>query len=500
MDGWAQDALLRLVNDALWVSTVVVDMPILIAPRRAGVRSDVSVDDGSEESLPGEAYVTLPDGLRALRMRDAWRLAALRKVLHDIKALVSHFAALPHMKGLAELHDELDDAVLLGGKTGTEDDEAVPDHLERLLAEAIVSMRRHSYRSWAKAVETLDWNSLGPAVWAEAKERLVTVSGDALEPSGVLGLIVEMVSNLDGERMPNEARICLAETLKHDLSQIGRVGSEPPLVQQKVGNSLAGALEIVTHRRVYDKRLQAEAVTACVVWMDREQHRAFAKTLSRQLAGRTEQNPLLIALHHALVTHPKLSCWDWKELDPTKNWRNIVRRAQTQSILARLGVGTRVEGQMREIHETFAFVQVDGGTAVLYPSHALWTFVPDLRLLLQRGQPIELVVATQRNLRSSGWEGETELVLSRKALTTDPRPALQAAIKTQTRHDAIFLGQQSGSSEAYVVFTGFAEPVIARLGQAKSATMPEVGSAMRLLVSSVLGNGRVTASLRAQGS
>ncbi len=490
---WTQHQLLRLTNDALWVTTIVMDMPIRIAPKKAGVRRDVSAEGFVEEGVPSEAYVRLPDGSTALRMRDVWRLAALRKVLQDIDELVGHIAEARRSSDLAALHGELKDAVLMGGDPGGTEGEATPDHLEQLLAEAIVSMRRHPYRSWTSAVDRLEWKGLGPVVWAESAKRLGTAKDDLLEPSGVMGLIAQMVMKLDGERMPNEARIFLAEMLQHDLPQIGRIDLERPLTYDRLGTSLAKALEIVTHRRVYDKNLQAGAVTACMIWADRMRHRGFTKVLSLQLTGRTERNPILIALHHALVTHPDLACWDWKELDPAPNWRQTVRRAQTQSALARLGVGTKIEGTTKDVLEKYAFVRIGGDTAVLPASEAGWMFVPDLRLLLQRNQRIDLLVTTTRTRQSPGGRDEPELVVSRKALTPDPRPALKAAIDARTRQDGVYLGLQQGTKKAFVQLIGFEDLVVAVLVGVTFATLPKVGSAMRVLVRSVDG-GRVTAT------
>jgi len=494
---WTQHQLLRLTNDALWVTNIVMDMPILIAPRKAGVRRDASADRADEEGISSDAYVLLPDGSRALRMRDVWRLAALRKVLLDIDALVAHVAEVRRYSSLAALRRELEGAVLLGGNPGNPGDVeslASPDHLERILAEAIVSMRRHHYWSWTSAVARLDWRGLGPAVWAEAAARLGTVKGDSLEPSGVMGLVAQMVMKLDGERMPNEARIFLAEMLQHDLPHLGRVDAEAPFNHERVGSFLAKALEIVTHRRVYDKDLHAGAVATCVAWADRTRHRGFARVLSRQLTGRTERNPLLIALQHALVTNPGLSCWDWRELQPAPNWRQSVRRAKTQSALARLGVGARVDGTAKDVRETRALVDIGGATAELPASELGWMFIPDLRLLLRPDQGIDLLVTRARTRQSRGGRDDPELILSRKALTPDPRPALRAAIDARTRQDAVYLGLEQRTKRAFVQLIGFEDLVVAVLVGATFAALPKVGSAMRVLVRSMEQDGHVTAT------
>lgn len=487
---WTRPQLLRLANDAIWLTNIIMDQPIRIAPKKAGIRRDDVDDADTSSALKGHTYVRLPDGTQALRLRDVWRLAALRIVLHDICALIAARAELDGDRDLSALALELQDAVSLGAGPASEE-RIDPDRIEELLAEAVVSVRRYHHWHWSEVIRRLDWDRLGPAVWAAAIERLQVADGDPIEPTGVMGLMVQLTNRLDADRMPNEARMFVAEVLQRDLPELGSIDGDELFPTARVCGIIVKALIIVTHEQVYDKRVHDGALLECLEWAGRTGQHAFAWQLVQHLRRRSEHNPLLLALRRAMETSPHLGLWRWPQ------WRRLktldlrqVGQRLAQVELGRLGVGARVKADVEKVEEKYAIVRFSGVAGILPVSEAGWTNIPDLRMVLASGDEIELEVVPSRPRNGVDPSDDPGLVLSRKPVVGNARPAVRAAMKKRSRQDACFLGRHP-DGRALVRLTAFEGWVVAGLDDVASDVMPAVGSLMRVIITACDNWGRI---------
>lgn len=485
-NGMTSNEMKRLANDAMWLTNIVMDLPIRVAPRRAGVRgvlNDAAIGFGG---LRGSTYVILPDGSRALRLRDVWKLAALRSALHGIRDLSLAQSEADSSAEFIEVASELDEAVQLGGRMEV-DGRRAPDRIDEILAEAVVSLRHHFLWYWLKATERLDWNGLGAVAWAEATDRL-SASDKDLEPTGVIGLMEQMLNNLDEDRMPTAARLFLARILGDDLPDLNHIDNRaiPP---ERVIKVILNALMTVVHERVYDKDVHVRAMRACIDWASRTKHHAFVQQLARRLAGRSEHSPLLIALQRTVEEMPHLRLWrwnEWRELT-TLDVRKVSIRHNQQRELLRLGVDTVVSATVISVEENYAFVQPHGQSVahILPNSEASWTFIPDLRQVLNVDDSITLQVVRSSRTDDAALNAESELVLSRKPLVENVRPAVRAAYHAGTRQAAKFLGRGAANGVASVLLTDFEGWVVARLIGVNPDSLPREGSDMRVVLDRV---------------